>query len=288
MPPQFLRHLDGKQMDYRKHIQSPCTRFLGQGETSKVYRLCTDKACTKCYAAKYAKYSKDEVNRLLVIEKATRKSPFRLHINLLKHAYQLSRTEYLIILDEVLPVYGFKHIGTIAPYLTASEVLGFLLQVFGTLWFLHSYADSFIHMDLHPENIAITAWPLSGPETLVIDGRTYEIPESRIFPVLIDYGHSYTKKEPNVGLWGPGSPYALCAKQNYDIYKLLVLHLYSLVSPAVKPVLSNLIRFLFDKILPSKYIEASTQSIYSAGCKQLLPVTYSDVLQYPGFESFLK
>jgi len=272
-------------MDFRKFIQSPCTRYLGRGETSKVYRLCTNKTCTKCYAAKYAKYSKDEVNRLLLIEKITRKSRFRPHVNLIKHAYQLNATDYLIILDEIVPVGSFKSLQDIAPFLTSHELFQILLQTFGTLWYLHTYADSFIHMDLHPDNIAITAWPMS-EELLPIGDRVYRIFASGFFPVLIDYGHSFTKTDPNTGLWGSGSPYAFCAKPNYDIYKLLVLHLYPLVSASVKKDLADLILFLFPTLLPSSLIDSTTQSILSRGCSKLRSVSYLDVLRYPKFESF--
>ena len=266
-------------------LYNHCTKRLGAGETGAVYRFCTDKECRKCFAVKYASYAEDEVNRLRLVEAVTRKSVYRSHVNLILKAYPLNSSETLIVLEELKGVSGISTLSQAFALMTVAEVQVCLLQIFATLAFLHEKADRFVHMDLHLENIFITSWPVLS-EDLPTPLGSFRLSATRFYPVLIDYGHSYTTGEPNRELWGPGSKYANCASPVYDIYKLLALHLYPSAKGTVRLFLHDLILEYFEGLLPSNLIEKSTQTIYATGCSLLPPLTYVDVLQSRAFEPF--
>jgi hypothetical protein len=267
---------------------SNCTKKLGSGTSGVVYRFCTDKECKHCFAAKYASFAKDEVHRLRLIEYATRTSPYRHHINRIVKAYPLNATDYLIVLEQLLPVQSSAPTFLQAlKFMTVFDLKVCLIQLFATLAYLHTHVEDFVHMDLHLGNVYMIAWPFH-TETLPTQIGPFVLPKTKFFPVLIDYGHSYTTSEPNAQLWGPGSEYAFCAHPKYDIYKLLALHLLPISTGETRAFLTRLISFCFDGLLPDALIERTTQTIYSTGCQRLPDVSYVDVLRFREFESFLK
>ena len=266
---------------------SNCTKKLGSGTSGVVYRFCTDRDCKHCFAAKYASFSRDEVHRLRLIEYATRGSPYQHHINRIVKAYPLNETDYLIVLEQLVPVMSCSTLLHALQKMSLTELKICLIQIFATLAFLHTHVEKFVHMDLHLANVYMIAWPFQR-EVLPTDVGTFVLPKTRWFPVLIDYGHSYTTSEPNAQLWSEPSEYAGCARPKYDVYKLLVLHLLPLSTGDIRAFLVRLIVFCFGGTLPERLIETSTQTIYSEGCKALKEVSYVDVLRYPEFESFLK
>lgn len=269
-------------------LYSHCTKRLGSGETGTVYRFCMDKDCKNCFAVKYASYAEDEVNRLRLIELVSRNSVYRNHVNLILKAYPLNSVDYLIVLEQLKG--ASSKISTLAHAFSSFTLHEFqicLIQIFATLAFLHDHAEDFVHMDLHLDNIFISAWP-GASERLPTSLGTFALSSTRFYPILIDYGHSSTTSDPNLQLWGPKSKYANCVSPSYDIYKLLVLHLYPLAKGSVKVFLQDLILQCFRGVLPESYIDKSTQTIYAKGCSLLPPLTYVDVLRCRAFESFLK
>lgn len=247
-----------------------CTKALGKGSNGKVLRVCQDKECKRCSALKLPTLSRNghlggvhtREGDLLeyVTEKSYKEPRIFAHVSHHVRTYSLG-TDVAAV--EMSLIRSTK-IGTLQNLLevkqhsvvTKALLQALLVQTFATLDWLNRHADGFIHLDLKPDQIAFKDWPSTKTsDELPTSSSRYKwvVPrqESGIFgalwPVLIDFGLSFTRKHPDIISF-------------YDVYKnsnMLVLDCYRMLAiiwersrsmsftPEARQFIKSLVEYLF-------------------------------------------
>jgi serine/threonine protein kinase len=285
----------------RRVLRDACTAKLGSGSYADVYKVCGDARCSRCAALKvtYSGGTDGEVRTLDIIKRVL-VPPFDEHVLRVYKSYKLGQTTDVAILTTLLQPYDAR-VKTLDDIVgrsmirDADELAVLLIQIFQTLDFLHKKAKDFVHMDLHLQNIAISPWPEKLFEVLPADAsHAWQLPQKRFWPVLIDFGQSYTTEVHNDDLWGPGTDQnGMCFSPKFDIVKLLMELSKLLPKPSgAATLMRNLCMFLYDaeKPFPLKkpYWDTRYGSPEAKGCVQLADIQYADVLRYAYFSKFKK